>query len=228
MMLGSAPRSGDCPGDPQGAAGPRREREQWYRRRHLQRELHDGAALRISALTLRLGLLRHRALPELPADADGPAVQDSIGELQDELHAVLEELRDVAAKIYPPLLDEAGLGPALRGVADQLQLPVAVVASGERFGPAAEGAAYFAVADLLASLPGARAVPGAQAVELGVRREGDQLVLSVSGIDACRAELHAELIDDRARPLGGTVDVANVVGGVRSDASTITARFPCE
>ncbi len=212
MILRSAHRASDPPCEPHGEAGRRRERDQWLRRRLLQRQLHDGAALRISALTLRLGLLRHHSPP------DGQAVQDCIGEFQDELHAVLEELREVAAKIYPPLLDEAGLGPALQEMADQLQTPVAVVASGERFGPAAEGAAYFAVADCLASLPGARAV------KVVVRREGDELVLSVSGVDSC----HAELIDDRALPLGGTVDVGDGAEGDRSDAGTITARFPCE
>ncbi|HEV7450200.1 MAG TPA: histidine kinase, partial [Pseudonocardiaceae bacterium] len=104
MIVGSAHHASDHPREPQDEAGRRRERDQWLRRRFLQRQLHDGAALRISALTLHLGLLRHRTPP------DGQAVQDCIGELQDELHAALDELREVAAKIYPPLLDEAGLG----------------------------------------------------------------------------------------------------------------------
>lgn len=174
--------------------------------------------MRISALTLQLGLLRHRSPP------DGQAVADCIGELQDELHAVLEELREVTAKIYPPLLDEAGLGPALREVADQLQTPIAVVASGERFDPAAEGAAYFAVADCLAALTG---LAGARAVKVAVQREDHELVLSVAGVDPC----HAELIADRALPLGGSVNVAkgaDAVAGDRLVASAITARFPCE
>ena len=144
---------------------------------------------------------------------------DCIGELQDELHAVLEELRDVAAKIYPPLLDEAGLGPALREAADQLQRPVTVVASGERFGPAAEGAAYFAVARCLAALPGT-----ARAMKVVVQRDNDELLLSVSGVEACQVEL----IDDQAWPLGGTVEVVEVVDGDRPGASTITVRIPCE
>jgi signal transduction histidine kinase len=210
MVSGSTNRANDCPPNPQAEARRRKEKDRWRQRRLLERQLHDGAALRISALTLRLGLLRHRAPPE------GAAVQDCIGELQDELHAVLEELRDVAAKIYPPLLDEAGLGPALREVADQLQRPVAVVASGERFGAAAEGAAYFAVARCLAALPA-----GAQAMKVVVRRENDELLLSVSGFEAC----HVEHVDDQAWPLGGTVEL---VDGDQPGASTITARIPCE
>lgn len=210
MMSGSTNRGGDCPRDAPDEACRRKEKDRWRRRRLLERQLHDGAALRISALTLRLGLLRHRSSP------DGQAVQNCIDELQNELHAVLEELRDVAGQIYPPLLDEAGLGPALREVADQLEIPVAVITSGERFGAAAEGAAYFALAQCLASRPA-----GARAVEVVVQRENDQLMLSVSGVEAC----HAELMDDQAWPLGGTVDV---VAGDRPGSSTITARIPCE
>jgi signal transduction histidine kinase len=146
-------------------------------------------------------------------------VRSCIDHLQNELHTVLEELRDVAAKIYPPLLDEAGLVPALREVADQLETPVAVVASGERFGPAAEGAAYFAMAQCLAALSA-----GAQSMKVVVRRDNDELMLSVSGINAC----HAELMDDQIWPLGGTVEIVDVVDGVGPGADTITVRIPCE
>lgn len=188
----------------------RTHRDRWLRRRLLQRRLHDGAALRISALTLRLGLLEHRAQP------DGQTVQACIGELQDELHAVLEELRHIAAQIYPPLLDQAGLGPALREVAAARQVPVAVTASEERFGPAAEGAAYFAVTQCMAALPAA-----AESMKVVVCRENDALMLSISGIE----DFCAVFVDDQARPLGGTVEV---VTGNPPGSCTIIARIPCE
>lgn len=215
MVLGSAGHASDHPREPEGEAGRRRERDRWLRRRLLQRQLHDGAALRISALTLQLGLLQHQT------PTDGQAVQDCLGQLQHELQAVLDELREIAAKIYPTLLDEAGLGPALREMADKLQASITIVASEERFGPAAEGAAYFAVADCLAVRPGVRTV------KVAVRRDYDDLVLMVCGVDPCRAA-H---IADRALPLGGSVNVIDgpdVVAEDRSVASTITARFPCE
>ena len=213
MGPGSTNGAGDRPRDPPAEASRRKEKDQWLHRRLLQRQLHDGAALRISALTLHLGLLRHRGPP------DGPAAGNCIDELQNQLHTVLEELRDIAAKIYPPLLDEAGLVPALREVADQLETPVAVVESGERFGPAAEGAAYFAVARCLAALP-----TGAQSMTVVVRRDNDELMLSVSGIDAC----HAALMDYEVWPLCGTVAVVDLVDGNRPGANTITVRIPCE
>lgn len=188
----------------------RKHQDQWLRRRLLQRQLHDGAALRISALTLRLGLLQHHAAP------NEQALQDYIGELQDELHAVLEELRDVAAKIYPPLLDETGLGPALRELAAELRVPVAIMTCDDRFGPAAEGAAYFAVMRCFTTRP---AEP--KPAKVVVRRENDALMLSIVGVGAA----HAELVDDEAKPLGGTVEV---VPETPPGASTIIARIPCE
>src|SRR5262249_44354963 len=125
-MVSGSPHSTDGqPREPAIRTLRQKQEDQWLRRRLLQRQLHDGAALRISALSLRLGLIQHRGLP------GGHAVRDCIGELQDELHTVLEELRAVATEIYPPLLDEAGLGPALREAADRLRQPLTVEASGE-------------------------------------------------------------------------------------------------
>jgi len=162
--------------------------------------------LRISALTLQLGLLRHRA-----ADCD---LHTSIEGVQDELHAVLQELRDVAGKIYPPLLDEAGLGPALREVAGRMDVPVRVDASEDRFGPAAEGAAYFAVVECLEAV-----APGTAGLDVVVRREDQMLAVDLVGVEL----RHADAMLGAVRRLDGAIDVA---GGPH--AGTITVRIPCE
>jgi signal transduction histidine kinase len=179
---------------------------QWAARRDLERRLHDGAALRVSALTLRLGLLSHLH----PGEAQDLRV--AVEGLQDELHLVLQELRDIAGRLYPPLLDEAGLGPALREAAGRYAVPVRIDAPDERFGPAVEGAVYFAV---LGCLPDGTATP----VEVVIRREGDVLRVLVSGVDAC----HAGTVHDGVRLLGGTVSVGESPAG---DA-LITVRIPC-
>jgi signal transduction histidine kinase len=186
----------------------RREREQWQRRRRLERQLHDGAALRASALALQLGLFQHR-VPEAERE-----LRTAIGALQDELHAVLQELRDVAAQIYPPLLDEAGLGPALRELAERRDLPVRVRDDGGRFGAAAEGAVYFALVEALGSDTGP--------LEVTVRGEDGTLVATVRGAGPAVREL----LTDRARPLGGTVRTVDPAAG--SGPDTIVARIPCE
>lgn len=195
---------------------------QWLGRRALERQLHDGAALRISALALRLGLLRHTV------PGAGPDFRATVEDLQDELHVVLQELRDVAGLLYPPLLDDAGLGPALREVAARSPVPVHVDAPDERFGAAVEGAAYFA---LVGCLPGPGRGDGPRPVgpvDVVVRRDGEHLVLLVSGVDAC----HAGGVHDGVRLLGGTVSVGPApVGpapvGPAPDAGPITVRIPC-
>ena len=232
MMLEPAHRAGDAPrtAPEQGRTdrsprfpvhpdGPlvdacrRAESDQWLRRRALERQLHDGAALRISALTLQIGLIRHRA-PVSEVDLD-----TAIDALQDELHAALQELRDVASKIYPPLLDQAGLGPALREVADRVRTPIQVHAADERFGPAAEGAAYFAVSGCLDALD-----PAAPGVGVTLRREvdgrcGPHLVVELVQLDV----RHAEEMLDQVWRLGGTIDRTRETG-----IGTITVRIPCE
>ena len=183
--------------------------DSWHQRMRLERELHDGPALRLSALALRLGLLSHRC-PD-------PALAEGINGVQDELHAVLEELRNLAGRLYPPLLDEAGLGPALRQVAEHTDAPVAIVDNSERFGTALEGATYFAVAECLAALP-----VGAPAVEVAISREGDELVLAVTGLEPGATGR----LQETARSLGGRTDV----GPSRSPetaVTAVTARIPC-
>ncbi|WP_158228227.1 sensor histidine kinase [Pseudonocardia sp. MH-G8] len=226
MMLEPAQRAGDAPRTASGQGPPDRrsevtrladpapevrlrvEREQWLLRRSLERQLHDGAALRISALTLQLGLVRHRV------SAAGPDLHATIDSLQDELHAVLQELRDVAGKIYPPLLDEAGLGPAMREVAERMDVTVRVDAPPDRFGPAAEGAAYFAVAGCLES-----AAVGGAGLDVVVRREGRTLAVDVAGIDL----RHADAMLGAVRRLDGAIDLTG-----EPQAGTITMRIPCE
>lgn len=183
------------------------ERDQWHRRLRLQRQLHDGASLRISALVPQLGVVRNR-VPAARPDLDA-----SISDLQDQLHTVLQELREIARAIYPPVLDEAGLGPALRDHAEHLDLAVCVDVGTERLGPAVEGAAYFAVADSLAALP-----PGRPPVWVRGRREGDTFLLVLSGVPPRLAPVVGEYVWG----VGGRVDTCG-----DPERGTIEARMPC-
>ncbi|HEY9416494.1 MAG TPA: histidine kinase, partial [Pseudonocardia sp.] len=211
-----------------GPAGTR----QWLRRMRLERKLHDGASLRISAMSLRLGLLR--------GEAGDAAFQQAVGELQDELHTVLDELRSIADSIYPPLLDQAGLAPALRELAVSSGRAVSVRAPDERFGTAVEGAAYFAVADCLAAWQDAsHGDTGSVVVTVGrddYNREdhgnndhdsrdrdgGDRyLVVTLTGVPTC----HAGVMADHAEAMGGMVETAVTEGA--PGGGTITVRIPC-
>jgi signal transduction histidine kinase len=187
----------------------RGELAEWHRRRLLERKLHDGAAMRASALVLRLGVLR-----ELVPEGNAPLIA-GIDDVQDELHAMLDELREVAAHIYPPLLEEAGLVPALRELVARLGAPVRVIAGQHaetRFG-AAEPAVYFGLADGLAA-----AARSGRPVEIvlrpGVSAGRPELLVSVTGIGP---EV-GEALRDRVQALGGTVECGE----------TTEVRVPCE
>ena len=191
-----------------GSVGARQVvRDHWLRRLGLQRRLHDGASLQISALVPRLGVVRKR----LSEDEDG--VRRSIDDLQDQLHTVLQELREVSREIYPPLLDQAGLGPALCEYADRVAVPVYVVAPAERYAPEVEGAVYFAVTQCLALLEA-----GGSPVEVVLRRDGEVLVVSLDGVPA----RYAVQVLSQVQGLGGQVGVAEGPGSGR-----ITVRIPC-
>ena len=74
-------------------------------RRRLERNLHDGAQQRLVALRITLGLAR-----QVVADAPGEA-DELLAQTEQEAQDALEELRDLARGIYPPLLADLGLAP---------------------------------------------------------------------------------------------------------------------
>jgi len=77
-------------------------------RRHIARELHETAGQSLAALKMTLGRLR-----DTMRDADdlAHALLKSASELAD---GATREVRTISYLMHPPMLDEAGLGPALR------------------------------------------------------------------------------------------------------------------
>jgi signal transduction histidine kinase len=73
-------------------------------RERLERDIHDGAQQQLVALTLELLSASGRASEPLSAELD---------EIRHHVGDILTTLRDLARGIFPPLLVEAGLGPAL-------------------------------------------------------------------------------------------------------------------
>ena len=81
-------------------------------RRRIARELHNGALQRLAALEFKLNLVG-QASPKLP-----PAAQRNLTECQDLVGECCKDLSNLAYLIQPPLLEEQGLGPALRAYVD--------------------------------------------------------------------------------------------------------------
>ncbi|MDR3035796.1 MAG: sensor domain-containing protein [Kitasatospora sp.] len=123
------------------------------RLRTIERDLHDGAQAQLVAVAMKLGLAKEKLGGE--GAAAEPDVKRAL-ELVDTAHRTareaINELRDLARGIHPPVLDR-GLGPALATLAARSAVPVELVVDvPERPSPAIETIAYFCAAELLANV----------------------------------------------------------------------------
>jgi signal transduction histidine kinase len=178
-------------------------------RQRLERNLHDGAQQRLLALSYDLRLARAGAASD--GDEELVAVLHAAG---DETATALDELRELAHGIYPAILNEAGLAPALATLADDAQLPVELgdIESG-RQPPAVETTTYVIVAEAIDDAARRRAT----FLSAHVHHEGDRLVTTVEddGTPRSGGLLH---LDDRVGALGGVLEIG---------ATTLRAEIPC-
>src|SRR6202042_1071819 len=86
--------------------------------RRLERDLHDGAQIRLATLAMNLGLAREK----LGEEAD-PQVRELVESAHQGAKDALVELRNLARGIHPPALDN-GLADALATLAASSPLPV--------------------------------------------------------------------------------------------------------
>ena len=79
-------------------------------RKHIARELHDEMGQILTAAKLNLQVLKRK----LPPGGIEPGIGDTIGLID----RMIGQVRALSLDLRPPLLDEFGLGPALRGYLD--------------------------------------------------------------------------------------------------------------
>jgi signal transduction histidine kinase len=171
-------------------------------RRGLERNLHDGAQQRLLALSYDLRLARAAA----QADQDTPAGM-ALAEAAGETLGVLGELRDLAHGIYPAVLAEAGIGPALATLADTAPLPVQVLrAVPDRYPVQVEAAAYFTAAEALDDA----ARRGAGHAAVSISQEGGWLVVTVED-DGPGDASRMVAVADRVGALGGSLSTGRAV-----------------
>ena len=114
--------------------------------RRVERDLHDGAQVRLAALALNLGMAQDKAEGPSP---DIDAIRELLGAAQTNAADALAELRDLARGIHPPVLDN-GLADAVTSLAGTSAVPVTVSTDiPERPSPAIETIAYFCAAELI-------------------------------------------------------------------------------
>jgi signal transduction histidine kinase len=168
-------------------------------RRRLERDLHDGAQQRLLALSYDLRLARAQA----QADRDSQTAS-LLTQATGQAQAALDELRELAHGIYPAILAEAGLTPALASLADAAPLPVQIHdAAAGRYPAAVETAAYLLVAEALQDAAGRNA----SHATVGVDRGGGRLVVTVEDDGTDRTSSMVQLAD-RVGALDGQLAVA--------------------
>jgi signal transduction histidine kinase len=178
-------------------------------RRQLERDLHDGAQQRLLALSYDLRLAR----AQTQADDDTPT-GSLLTEATGEAQAALSELRALAHGIYPVILAEAGLAPAVATLAETAALPVEIIDLVEdRYAPAVETAAYLLVAEGVDDA----AHRDAGHVSVGIVRNGEKLMVTVEddGINRTSELVH---LADRVGALDGRLMV---------EPTRLRAELPC-
>jgi signal transduction histidine kinase len=188
-------------------------------RRKIERNLHDGAQQQLVALAIQLG--------QLEESADDPAYVRALApRLRADLRAALNDLRDLARGIYPPLLAEQGLITALRAQAAKAGMPVRIEADGVgRYPPDTESTVYFCALEALQNI-----AKHAAAEQATVRVSGSDGSLRFAvtddgaGFAVASASTGSGLqgMSDRLAALGGTLDIRSQPG----QGTTITGWLP--
>jgi signal transduction histidine kinase len=178
--------------------------------RRVERDLHDGAQMRLAALAMNLGMAREKL------DEDDDA---TVRELIDAAHRnavdALGDLRDLARGIHPPVLDN-GLASALDSLAASSAIPASVTASiGQRPAPAIETIAYFCAAELIANAT-KHSYANQITINISTERAGvlrlDVTDDGVGGADAARGSGLSGLVQ-RVSTVDGRIDVSSPPGG---------------
>jgi signal transduction histidine kinase len=177
--------------------------------RRLERDLHDGAQIRLATLAMNLGMAREK----LGAGGD-PQVRELVDAAHQGAKDALVELRNLARGIHPPALDN-GLADALATLAAGSALPAELsVRLPERPAPEIETIAYFCAAELLAN---AAKHSRANQVTIDLRsREGAlELCVGDDGLGGADAALGTGLagLEQRARTVDGRVEIVSPAGG---------------
>jgi signal transduction histidine kinase len=178
--------------------------------RRVERDLHDGAQMRLAALAMNLGMAREKL-----DDDDGVTVRELIDAAHRNAVDALADLRDLARGIHPPVLDN-GLASALDSLAASSAIPASVTASiGPRPAPAIETIAYFCAAELIANAT-KHSFANQITINISTERAG-VLRLDVSddgigGADVTRGSGLSGLVQ-RVSTVDGRVDVSSPSGG---------------
>ncbi|MEV3874704.1 sensor histidine kinase [Streptomyces sp. NPDC002454] len=185
-------------------------------RRRIERDLHDGVQQRLVALGMLLGRARRSDDPHRTSVL--------LRQAHEESQRALVDLREVAWRVYPAALDEAGLEAALSTVVDRAPIPVLVSHYVMRPLPRAVATvAYFVVAETVTNT-----IKHAEATKIAVTVEEMEGVLYVRIEDNGKGGATPEGsglvgLARRVAALDGSFTVRSPSGG----PTEIIAELPC-
>ena len=184
--------------------------------RRVERDLHDGAQVRLAAVTMNLGMARERAADD--------TLRELLDAAQTGVGGALADLRRIARGIHPPPLD-SGLGDALASLAASSPIPAQVqVNLPQRPSPAIETMAYFCVAELLANAIKHSAASAIEILVTSERTDFLQVRVADDGTGEADPSRGTGLrgLAQRASTVDGTLHVSSPAGG----PTAVTVQLP--
>ncbi len=195
-------------------------------RRRLEQELRDGVGAEIARIRDQIGFDAERVA------AHPDPVRASLDHLSERTNAALDDLREVARGIFPPLLVDQGLAAALSAMArragSESRFSIETGEPGTRYDYAIEAAVYFCCVQAVQNA--VRHAPGSP-IEISIDQAGERLSFTVhdhgAGFTVERATEGEgfQIMRDRMAAFGGTLTIESVPGEGTTVTGTVPARI---
>jgi signal transduction histidine kinase len=189
-------------------------------RRRLERDLHDGAQHRLTALAYFLATSAQHAASDQTAAL--------LERAEAEVTLAIDELRELAHGIHPSVLTDLGLANALRSIAARSSANVHVVELPTvRVEPTAEATAYYVVAEAVTN---AQRYADASTIFIRVKTDANSLRVEVDDDGAGGASMKGgsglQGLSDRVDAVGGSFSLRTEPGrGTHIEAVIPAARM---
>jgi signal transduction histidine kinase len=197
-------------------------------RRRIAQDLHDHAGQIMTALMMQLTFLVDHI-----DDTDKATLAEDLGRFRDITGQGLDELHKLVYDLRPLILDDYGLGPAVRSYVEThlqpagLEVDLQIIGLQDRMPRDIELAAYRIIQEAATNT---LRYAEAKRVEIRIDRRKDWLIVMVrddgKGFDQEEARSKKSLglygMRERAELVGGNVQVLSVAGA----GTTIVARLP--
>ncbi|MFD4639708.1 sensor histidine kinase [Lentzea sp. NPDC058436] len=186
-------------------------------RRRIERDLHDGVQQRLVALGMLIGRARRAKGEE--------QLQELLRQAGDTAGEAIDELREVATRVYPAVLDDSGLDAALEVLAERSSVRVEISNELKASpGAALETVIYF-VASEAVNNAAKHADPSVVEISVWPDPKGITVMVwddGIGGADPAGTGLSG--LGRRVKAVDGEFEVTSPDGG----PTTIYARVPCE